>query len=86
MRTGRISLEYKGKNDPVTQADADAQQMIRQTIRRRFPDDDFLGEEDAGARLRDLAPPVKVADGCRTDRRHDELRHVACRCSAPRSH
>lgn len=46
---GRVSVQYKGRNDLVTQADHAAQEAIRRSLARQFPDDAFLGEEGAGA-------------------------------------
>jgi myo-inositol-1(or 4)-monophosphatase len=42
---GRFSIRRKGINDLVTEADHAAQDVIQKLIERRFPDDDFLGEE-----------------------------------------
>jgi myo-inositol-1(or 4)-monophosphatase len=42
---GRFSVRRKGVNDVVTEADHAAQDAIQQLIERRFPNDDFLGEE-----------------------------------------
>ncbi|MBY0589027.1 inositol monophosphatase [bacterium] len=44
---GRFTTRSKGQNDLVTEADLAVQVAIKETIARRFPDDDFLGEEDA---------------------------------------
>ncbi|QDU62306.1 Inositol-1-monophosphatase [Planctomycetes bacterium Pan216] len=43
---GRIVTEHKGINDLVTQADRDAQEIIQETIGRRFPQDAFQAEEN----------------------------------------
>src|SRR5205823_2028108 len=42
----------KGRFDFVTDADLASQQAIRESIGRRFPQHDFLGEEDRAARTR----------------------------------
>ena len=43
---GRVTrVEYKGKNDPVTEADRAAEETIIRTIRDAYPDHGFLGEE-----------------------------------------
>jgi myo-inositol-1(or 4)-monophosphatase len=44
---GRIRrIEYKGKFNPVTSADRASERAIVRLIRSRFPDHDFLGEEE----------------------------------------
>jgi myo-inositol-1(or 4)-monophosphatase len=40
-----IQVDYKGKNDPVTEADRGAETAIIRTIRAAYPDHGFLGEE-----------------------------------------
>jgi myo-inositol-1(or 4)-monophosphatase len=47
-KTGRVPASFKGRNDPVTEIDREAQRIVRRVIRMRFPDDGFLGEEDDG--------------------------------------
>jgi myo-inositol-1(or 4)-monophosphatase len=43
---GRVTrVDYKGKNDPVTEADRAAEAAIIRTIREAYPDHAFLGEE-----------------------------------------
>jgi myo-inositol-1(or 4)-monophosphatase len=57
-RGGRILLDWqdrfqareKGPRDLVTEADLAAQETIRATILKAFPDHDFLGEEEAAER------------------------------------
>jgi myo-inositol-1(or 4)-monophosphatase len=44
---GRFTTRSKGQNDLVTEADLAVQVAIKETIARRFPQDDFLGEEDS---------------------------------------
>ncbi len=46
---GKTTVTEKGLNDPVTQADFDSQQTIRQFISKRHPNHLFLGEEDDGS-------------------------------------
>ena len=53
---GPIQVDYKDEKkerDPVTQADKEAQDYLKDTILGRFPDHEVLGEEDAE---RDEAP------------------------------
>jgi myo-inositol-1(or 4)-monophosphatase len=40
-----IRVDFKGKNDPVTEADRGAEAAIIRTIRAAYPDHGFLGEE-----------------------------------------
>ena len=42
---GKFSVKKKGPNDVVTEADHAAQETIRKILERRFPGDEFLGEE-----------------------------------------
>lgn len=42
---GSFTVEWKSDLSPVTVADREAEQMLRQTLQRAFPDDGFLGEE-----------------------------------------
>ena len=49
---GRFSVRRKGVNDVVTEADHAAQDAIQQLLARRFPNDDFLGEETAAVARR----------------------------------
>jgi len=41
-----IRVEFKGKYDLVTEADRQAEALIIKLIRQRYPDHDFLAEED----------------------------------------
>lgn len=52
-RQGRLKIRSKGLRDIVTDADAVAQQIIYETIRSRFPNHDFLGEEETNGFRRD---------------------------------
>ena len=45
LREG-FEVREKGLSDLVTTADLEAQQAIRESIHARFPDHDFMGEED----------------------------------------
>jgi histidinol phosphatase-like enzyme (inositol monophosphatase family) len=40
-----LEIERKPDSSPVTQADREAEQILRQRIEKRFPDDGILGEE-----------------------------------------
>ena len=40
-----LQVEWKHDDSPVTVADREAEQLLRQTLGRAFPDDGFLGEE-----------------------------------------
>src|SRR3954464_7316623 len=40
-----VAVELKADNTPVTQADREAEQMIRETILKRYPTHSILGEE-----------------------------------------
>jgi myo-inositol-1(or 4)-monophosphatase len=42
---GKVSIEYKGDVDLVTQADRASEKMIVERIRRQWPDHDLIGEE-----------------------------------------
>lgn len=44
---GRAAVREKGPKDLVTQADTEAQRVVRDILLNSFPDHDFLGEEDA---------------------------------------
>lgn len=51
-RFGQAAVRMKGHNDPVTDADVAAQREIERIVRRSFPSDGFLGEEDqTGSRV-----------------------------------
>ena len=43
---GEPSVEWKGKNDPVTAADRAASRFIVEQLRKRFPNDAILSEEE----------------------------------------
>ncbi|HKF20471.1 MAG TPA: inositol monophosphatase family protein [Candidatus Angelobacter sp.] len=42
---GKVSIEYKGDVDLVTQADRSSEELIVESIRRQWPEHDLLGEE-----------------------------------------
>ena len=42
---GKVSIEYKGDVDLVTQADRSSEELIVERIRRQWPEHDLLGEE-----------------------------------------
>ena len=44
---GPLQVSYKGKNDPVTQADREINHLLVAGLRRAFPDDAVLAEESA---------------------------------------
>lgn len=45
-----VAVEYKGDNTPVTQADREAEQIVRAHIARHWPDHTIIGEEAGEAR------------------------------------
>ncbi|MGM0547462.1 MAG: inositol monophosphatase family protein [Bacteroidota bacterium] len=47
-RDNSFSIDFKGKNDLVTQADVKAEEEILSVINKEFPDDDILAEESSG--------------------------------------
>lgn len=55
-------IEQKGKNNPVTTADLEANRKIQETIRGRYPDDGWLSEEDKDNLKRLEASRVWVVD------------------------
>jgi myo-inositol-1(or 4)-monophosphatase len=42
---GKVTIEYKGDADLVTQADRTSEELIVERIRARWPDHDLIGEE-----------------------------------------
>lgn len=46
-RFGRVATEWKADGTEVTEADREAERLIRSLIRERFPDDGIFGEEEA---------------------------------------
>lgn len=55
-------IEEKGKGNPVTTADLEANRKIQEIISGRFPDDGWLSEEDKDNPDRLKAPRVWVVD------------------------
>lgn len=47
-----LAVEYKGKDDPVTQADREANQIIVDGLAEAFPDDAILAEESKNSASR----------------------------------
>jgi len=47
QRERNFSVDYKGKNDLVTEADVTAEEEIVSIIQKAFPEDDILAEETA---------------------------------------
>jgi myo-inositol-1(or 4)-monophosphatase len=60
----RFRVQEKGRFDLVTEADLTSQQVIREFFHRRYPDHDFLGEEDQASHRRPGpdAPPTWIVD------------------------
>ncbi len=46
FQTDAVKVERKEDASPVTQADRQAERLIRETVERAFPDDGFIGEEE----------------------------------------
>lgn len=59
---GELSVEWKGKNDPVTAADREASRFIVGELRRLFPHDAILSEEEKDDLRRLESPRVWVID------------------------
>src|SRR5262249_31741170 len=59
---GKVSVEYKGDVDLVTQADRASEQMLVERIRKQWPDHDLIGEEgsrrDTGSDFRCYVDPL----------------------------
>lgn len=45
FRSRRLTVERKSDNSPVTAADREAEQVLREVIQANFPDDAIVGEE-----------------------------------------
>ena len=64
---GRVDSAAKGDGTPVTLADREAEELLRERITARFPDHGVLGEEypetNPGARVRWILDPI---DGTRS--------------------
>ena len=61
-RPGGLVIERKGPQDPVSDADRQAEAMIREEIAARFPRDGFLGEESGPNAAFQTASHVWVVD------------------------
>jgi myo-inositol-1(or 4)-monophosphatase len=59
---GKFDVREKGKNNPVTTADLEANRIIRDKIQKSFPDDGWLSEEDQDNSCRLACPRVWVVD------------------------
>ncbi|NBU42366.1 MAG: hypothetical protein EBS51_16500, partial [Planctomycetia bacterium] len=49
FQSDRVRVESKSDASPVTQADREAERLIRGTVGRLFPGDGFIGEEEGTA-------------------------------------
>lgn len=56
------SVEWKGRNDPVTAADRAASRFLTEELRKRFPDDAILSEEEKDDLKRLTNPRVWIID------------------------
>src|SRR5262245_10325945 len=56
------TIEWKGKNDPVTTADRAASRFIVDGLRKRFPSDGILSEEEKDDLTRLVNSRVWVVD------------------------
>jgi myo-inositol-1(or 4)-monophosphatase len=59
---GKFDVHEKGKNNPVTSADLEANRIIRDKIKRIFPQDGWLSEEDQDTSRRLSLARVWVVD------------------------
>jgi myo-inositol-1(or 4)-monophosphatase len=55
---GALEVETKGRQDYVSRADREVEQVIREALAREFPGEGFLGEETGG----EIAEPMWVVD------------------------
>jgi len=74
----RVSIEYKGEADLVTEADRKSEILIRERIRARWPGHDILGEEQG---LVDTAASIA---GMSIRSMEPRISRMAFRCSASR--
>jgi len=51
LRRDRLSIDRKGAQDLVSEADREAEQLIVGALSKAFPDDGFLGEEGGASNL-----------------------------------
>lgn len=72
--SGKFAVDFKADNSPVTVADQQAEEKIRDIIRKAFPDHGFLGEEYGsdrpGAEFVWIIDPI---DGTKNFTRHIPL-------------
>jgi myo-inositol-1(or 4)-monophosphatase len=59
---GKFDVREKGKNNPVTTADLEANRIIRDKVQKSFRDDGWLSEEDQDNSCRLACPRVWVVD------------------------
>lgn len=59
---GKFDVREKGKNNPVTSADLEANRIIRECIQQGFPSDGWLSEEDSDNSERLALSRVWVVD------------------------
>ena len=59
---GKYDVHEKSKNNPVTTADLEANRIIREKVRRAFPGDGWLSEEDQDSSRRLGLSRVWVVD------------------------
>jgi myo-inositol-1(or 4)-monophosphatase len=52
-RRDQLEIEHKGMQDLVSIADRAVEELIRERLRRAFPDDALIGEEGGGAAIQD---------------------------------
>jgi myo-inositol-1(or 4)-monophosphatase len=62
MFKGKFHIQEKSKNNPVTTADIEANQKIREIIRGKFPRDGWLSEEDKDSSQRLSSSRLWVID------------------------
>jgi myo-inositol-1(or 4)-monophosphatase len=58
---GSLTIEQKGPQDMVSEADRETEKFIRRQLREHFPGDAFLGEESGSDQLEN-APGIWVVD------------------------
>lgn len=59
----KVKTEWKGKDDPVTEADREAQRMLHEQLCKLIPGSDFRGEETAWSTWKGLCWVVDPIDG-----------------------
>lgn len=59
-----FDLEFKSDDTPVTNADREAEQIVRESVEKQFPDHGFIGEESGrDGEKRDIVWVVDPIDG-----------------------